>query len=231
MHSPGDVISYMEMCLAEGTSLQRGMNFHINPTYSVILMSVRPGSPYSDRVEDEGRLLIYEGHDIPRKNGGPNPKDVDQPYKYSGGSLTQNGLFYEAAERVKQNDQLIKEYVRVYEKIRDGIWVYNGLFELVDAWTELSGNRTVFKFKLRLEESSSLKNAQTVSLDHTRIIPSSVKLDVWKRDKGQCVICGSTNNLHFDHVIPFSKGGTSLKSENIQLLCAAHNLAKHDRIE
>ncbi len=67
-------------------------------------------------------------------------------------------------------------------------------------------------------------------LDHNGMIPTSVKLEVWKRDKGKCVQCGSTDNLHFDHILPFAKGGTSLKAENIQLLCARHNLEKRDRI-
>ena len=68
-------------------------------------------------------------------------------------------------------------------------------------------------------------------LDHNRMIPTSVKLDVWKRDKGQCTQCGSKDNLHFDHILPYSKGGTSLKAENIQLLCARHNLQKRDKIQ
>ncbi len=67
-------------------------------------------------------------------------------------------------------------------------------------------------------------------MDHNRMIPTSVKLEVWKRDKGQCVTCGSKDNLHFDHILPYSKGGTSLKVANIQLLCARHNLEKHDKI-
>jgi 5-methylcytosine-specific restriction endonuclease McrA len=58
-----------------------------------------------------------------------------------------------------------------------------------------------------------------------------VKDDVWERDKGKCVLCGSCDELHFDHVIPFSKGGTSLKADNVQLLCARHNLEKRDKIE
>ncbi len=43
-------------------------------------------------------------------------------------------------------------------------------------------------------------------------------------------MCGSNINLHFDHDIPFSKGGSSLTSKNIQLLCEKCNLKKHDKI-
>jgi 5-methylcytosine-specific restriction endonuclease McrA len=51
-----------------------------------------------------------------------------------------------------------------------------------------------------------------------------------RRDRGQCVLCGSTKNLHFDHDIPFSKGGSSLTAANVRLLCAKHNLEKSDKI-
>jgi 5-methylcytosine-specific restriction endonuclease McrA len=45
------------------------------------------------------------------------------------------------------------------------------------------------------------------------------------------VICSEKDNLHFDHVIPFSRGGSSITAENIQLLCSRHNLDKSDRIQ
>jgi hypothetical protein len=121
--------------------------------------------------------------------------------------------------------------VYVYEKIRDGVWVYNGVFSLIDAWQDHDGQRQVVKFKLRLLDSDNAVANTDRELLHTRFIPSAVKLEVWKRDNGRCVICGDTKNLHFDHIIPFSKGGTSLKSENIQLMCAKHNLEKRARIE
>jgi 5-methylcytosine-specific restriction endonuclease McrA len=57
------------------------------------------------------------------------------------------------------------------------------------------------------------------------------KLEVWKRDKGRCVECGSADNLHFDHIIPWSRGGSSLTAQNVQLLCARHNITKRDRIQ
>jgi hypothetical protein len=229
----GVVISYLEMCQEEGVNLQRGMNYHLRRDASVILMSLRPNAPYSDRVEDDGHILIYEGHDVSKTQETPIPKNFDQPMYNPGSTLTQNGLFLEAAQRYKNGKQS-PELVKVYEKLHAGIWVYNGLFRLLDAWQEKSGTRTVFKFKLELtEDIHSAKEAikQDIILEHDRIIPSQVKLEVWKRDKGMCVKCGSTNNLHFDHIIPYSKGGSSLVAENIQLLCARHNIAKRDKIE
>lgn len=229
----GDVISYLDMCREEDVNLQRGMNYRLRNSYSIILMSLRRRASYADRVEKAGQVLIYEGHDEPRRNGIRNPKSIDQPMKYSGGRLTQNGLFFQAASQFKIG-QRTAEPVKVYEKIQNGIWTYNGFFDLIDAWREKANGRQVFKFKLRLLEDQS-KAGRAVAVpqghEHDRVIPTIVKLAVWKRDKGACVKCAGRNNLHFDHIIPFSLGGASIVTENIQLLCARHNLQKHDRIE
>jgi hypothetical protein len=230
MPAPGDVISYIEMCADLGVNLQRGMNFRLHAETSLILMSLRRGAPYADRVEEGGKVLIYEGHDIAQTQNGPNPKEVDQPEFYPGGRPTQNGLFLAAVRRYK-NGEAAPERVKVFEKIRAGIWVYNGLFALTDAWTEQSKGRTVFKFRLDLTDSLRSKTGDRPAVaDHDRVIPSAVKLEVWKRDKGRCVVCGSNTNLHFDHLIPYSQGGSSKDAKNIQILCAKHNLEKHDQI-
>jgi hypothetical protein len=63
----------------------------------------------------------------------------------------------------------------------------------------------------------------------SRSIPQSVKHAVWHRDGGRCIQCGSVHSIHFDHVIPFSKGGAN-NIENLQLLCASCNLSKGNRI-
>lgn len=229
---PGDIISHAEMCLEEGISLQKGMNFRVKGGVTVLLMSTRKGAPYADKVEEEGTVLIYEDHDIPR-NLAKDPKLVDQPCYTPGGKLTENGKFFQAALRYKEKKEEA-ELVKVYEKIKDGIWVFNGVFELVDAWVENSNNRNVYKFKLQVTDKSiDLKEKRSIELkdlDHNRMIPTSVKLEVWKRDKGVCTKCGSNDNLHFDHILPYSKGGTSLNAKNIQLLCARHNLQKRDNI-
>jgi len=221
----------MEMCGHEGASLQRGMNFRLRGQTNVILMSVRRGAPYADSIEEDGRVLIYEGHDVPRTQACPDPKNVDQPDRTPSGALTQNGLFWEAVVAYKDRHSSA-EQVRVYEKIKTGIWVYAGVFELVDAWKEKQLRRKVFKFKLRVCSPEPLASQpRHLALEHGRLIPTAVKIEVWKRDKGKCVLCGSSENLHFDHDLPFSKGGTSLLAKNIQLLCAKHNLQKHDKIQ
>ncbi|MFI5271590.1 MAG: HNH endonuclease [Ktedonobacterales bacterium] len=228
---PGDVLSYVEMCQEEGESLQRGMNYRLRGGVSVILMSVRPGAPYADRLEEDGAVLIYEGHDVPKSAENADPKSIDQPMRTVNGHLTQNGLFFYAASDFKLGKR-VPEVVKVYEKIRAGMWTYNGLFQLTDAWNETVGDRKVFRFRLELIDEGSESPAPSARvLEHNRMIPTSVKLEVWRRDEGRCVLCGSAENLHFDHIIPFSKGGSSLVSTNIQLLCAQHNLRKHDRIE
>ena len=106
MLSPQDVVSYREMCDLYGISLQRGMNYRIKDSESLILMSIRPGAPYEDRVEQGGRVVVYEGHDAPRHKDGPDPKFVDQPEFQPNGRRTQNGLFIDAVRRFKSGTHL-----------------------------------------------------------------------------------------------------------------------------
>lgn len=63
----------------------------------------------------------------------------------------------------------------------------------------------------------------------SRRISDEVKLEVWRRDEGKCVICSSQEWLEYDHVIPFSKGGSNT-ARNIQLLCESCNREKSAEI-
>ena len=223
------IISYYELVGIEKQNLQRGMNYRCSKGHSVLLMSTRSNAPYDDEIAADGRILIYEGHDSDKRYS-KNPKKDDQPRFLPSGNLTDNGKFEKAALDFKNNKRSA-EIVRVYEKIKDGIWSFNGIFKLVDSYQKQVNGRSVFKFILQLtdEKIKGLEEAVELETD-ARLIPSEVKAQVWKRDKGKCVQCGSKEHLHFDHILPYSKGGTSRDVRNIQLLCARHNLQKSDRI-
>jgi len=60
-------------------------------------------------------------------------------------------------------------------------------------------------------------------------IAEEVRHEVWRRDQGRCVKCGSQEKLEFDHIIPHSKGGSDT-ARNIQLLCERCNRIKSDSI-
>jgi hypothetical protein len=60
---------------------------------------------------------------------------------------------------------------------------------------------------------------------HSRKIPQDVLIAVSVRDQGRCVSCGATTDLHFDHKIPWSRGGTN-SEYNIQLMCGSCNRRK-----
>ena len=227
-----DILSYREMCDAENIqTLQRGMNFRMNPSYSVILMSQRSNAPYHDRVYDDGVTIEYEGHDTSKRAPDHNPKNEDQPDKLPTGRITQNGMFIRAANKFK-NGEAEAELIKVYEKIIPGVWSLKGYFDLIDFKTFHDGKRNVFRYILRLSDrENNVPNVPSVTPEHTRLIPSKVKMEVWKRDKGRCVICSETKNLHFDHDLPFSKGGTSFSAKNVRLLCMKHNLQKSGKIQ
>jgi hypothetical protein len=225
-----DILSYREMCDAENVqTLQRGMNFRLRPTYSVILMSQRSNAPYNDRIHSDGTTLEYEGHDAIKKFHEYDPKSEDQPDKLPSGRLTQNGHFIKAVIDFKKGNDA--ELVKAYEKIFPGVWSLKGFFDLVDYNIIHDGKRNVFRYILRLSDRGAQDYIARTAVEHTRLIPSEVKREVWKRDEGKCVICGDRMNLHFDHDLPFSRGGTSLSAKNVRLLCMRHNLQKSDKIE
>src|SRR3989344_4921405 len=193
-----DILSYREMCDAENVqTLQRGMNFRLNPLYSVILMSQRTNAPYKDKIYEDGITIEYEGHDVPKKGYIHKPKEENQSETLPSGKLTQNGLFVKTINEFK------------------------------------AGERDVFRFILKLTNVESLEDDKPgkIEISHNRIIPTEIKLEVYKRDDGKCVKCGSVKNLHFDHDFPYSKGGTSLTAKNIRLLCMRHNLEKSSKTE
>ena len=65
--------------------------------------------------------------------------------------------------------------------------------------------------------------------EQRRHIPARTRDQVFERDGGKCTYmraggrrCGSTHNLHVDHIVPFARGGPN-ELPNLRLLCAQHN--------
>jgi 5-methylcytosine-specific restriction endonuclease McrA len=52
-----------------------------------------------------------------------------------------------------------------------------------------------------------------------------VRHEVWRRDEGRYVDCGSRENLEFDHIVPVSKSGLST-ARNLELRCEVCNRRK-----
>lgn len=59
----------------------------------------------------------------------------------------------------------------------------------------------------------------------SRYISETTKKVIYARNGGLCQCCGSSQNLEYDHITPYSCGGTS-DASNIQLLCQKCNRSK-----
>jgi Homing endonuclease associated repeat/HNH endonuclease len=79
-----------------------------------------------------------------------------------------------------------------------------------------------------IAEYKEQKNEQIIKHKTKRLPSERLKVQVLMRDGNKCRLCGITvtgDNIHFDHILAWSRGGeTELK--NLQVLCSTHNLAK-----
>ena len=203
------------------------MNFGVKGNYSIVLMSTAKNAPYVDEVFDDG-VIEYEGHDAP-KSLDYDKKNIDQPAYTKTGRPTENGKFLKAVDDYK-NFRRDAAKIQVYRKIKPGVWVDMGFYDLVDGYQRHDGKRNVFKYLLKPVYDFDIDSVDFQDIVHDRQIPGDVERKVYERDGGKCTQCGSLENLHFDHIIPFSKGGSSKVASNIQLLCAKHNLKKGAKI-
>jgi hypothetical protein len=77
----------------------------------------------------------------------------------------------------------------------------------------------------RIIDSKALAPPASSEAASRASIPTEVRREVWRRDEGRCVNCGSQNRLEFDHIIPVAMGGGNT-ARNIQLLCEECNRGK-----
>lgn len=88
-----------------------------------------------------------------------------------------------------------------------------------------------YKYCIINNNQSHTKDSSFVQVESSpgRNLSATVKREVWRRDQGKCVECGSKEFLEFDHIVPFSRGGSNT-TRNIQLLCGKCNKAKSNNI-
>jgi len=110
-------------------------------------------------------------------------------------------------------------------------WLFDGGLYSTDVPLEPDDVRALIierelKDEARLARAAAAANRGALPADPRRApIPSDMKAEVWRRDRGRCVNCGSSEKLEFDHVIPVSMGGAHTVG-NLQLLCVSCNAAK-----
>jgi hypothetical protein len=99
------------------------------------------------------------------------------------------------------------------------------------AKTEIPNSSRVRRAKPTSESRNSKKVVLQEQDNHTRYIPVNIRRQVRQRDGERCSYvdsatgqrCECTRGLQYDHIKPFALGGASDVSENLRLLCAAHN--------
>ncbi len=118
-----------------------------------------------------------------------------------------------ASGSAKERAQELKAYRRLIQ----GAQAYLKAGRLTDA-------------KLVIDEKLWAMRAKAHERERSRYIPSEVRREVWHRDGGQCVRCHSEEDLQYDHIIAWSRGGGNSPS-NLELLCGRCNRAKSNRVE
>ena len=139
------------------------------------------------------------------------------------GCKKNHGYQLEALENIKGLFNLYEEY-----KMLDSKSYNNYLPALIDIYDQSLDSKSNFETyrQIFIEAQRSLDEKKVSSDERrSRRISQDVRDKVWRRDEGKCVECGSNENLEFDHIIPFSKGGANTY-RNIQLLCEPCNRKK-----
>jgi HNH endonuclease len=122
---------------------------------------------------------------------------------------------YRAAQIIMESRKRIDELLVLERRVA---------FEVPAAFAAEFHNR----WKARLEMEAQREAEIDRVAQNPRYIPQQVKLEVFHRDKGRCVKCGSSQQIEFDHIIPVSLGGSST-ANNVQLLCQSCNRTKGNR--
>jgi len=126
-------------------------------------------------------------------------------------------------------DIVFDKQIDYRDKVDILIFIHNFLWDEANAILKTAEKESKKAHLLSIKKKISQKAFELYSeipVDDRRApLSDEVKLFVWNRDGAKCVKCGSKEKLEFDHIIPYSKGGSDT-ARNIQLLCEKCNRSK-----
>ncbi|MBD3616897.1 MAG: HNH endonuclease [Gracilimonas sp.] len=134
---------------------------------------------------------------------------------------------------LKSNGSKITNVAQVFEIISSTQWKMDNINQ--GPYGSISNNLTEWEIPntrgpwYRGITFKPIKETEEELGKRRRRISTKTKQIVWDRDGGQCVNCGIEYDLEYDHIIPFSKGGSN-GPNNIQLLCRKCNSKKRAKI-
>lgn len=166
----------------------------------------------------------------------PYPPD-DQPVpeialEYAGDSGRHSGTYPSAG--LEKGQPALKLILRSHTELNDVIAYIKAFAAKVALPSVIAATRTIASGEARAEgalipvDMESMPAPKPVAA-RREAIPRVVQREVWQRDGGACVQCESRKLLCFDHIVPFSHGGSNTV-RNLQLLCEPCNLSKGNRI-
>ncbi len=102
----------------------------------------------------------------------------------------------------------------------------------LDVWTEHDLLQAIKLIELkRMRQPIPLTDPplfESPPVDGRPVPMTPVYRAVMFRDGGSCILCGSTEALQFDHIIPRDKGGADSYG-NLRVLCRKCNIRKSNR--
>jgi hypothetical protein len=90
------------------------------------------------------------------------------------------------------------------------------------SWAELFQKVTEIALQKIDPSQRSVSPTRKLQDPRKRVANVNLRREIWRRDHGKCLKCGSQHALEIDHIIPWALGGETT-DENLRLLCRSCN--------
>ncbi len=122
---------------------------------------------------------------------------------------------------------VIRSYIPSYRQMKSFVRKHKTIYALDGTVVKRMpfGGRELYLFIEKHGISSRIYDAIK---EETMKLNDSIKKKVFERDGRFCSVCGSSEKLNVDHIMPVSRGGFTVL-ENLQVLCEKCNLQKGNK--